>query len=228
MDDLLMSDCSECELSDTSSVFSEAQPIDCDQAVAATSPVPSPTEECRETRKRRKMYELIREKELPGFQYNTDDLRLTLCIRLRCRSQMQRIEAMFDSRNDKKQKFADFFKECVGKNSDEAWTYEADSKFESAVKSIECSKLFVQVGPEKYETIDEDAVAFRGSKFTLCHNDFSKTLECFGNQLICAEFRHFVSEFEVERRNKGLPRPDECFLQSLKFQDGKYHITWGN
>ena len=223
-----MSDCSESELSDTDSVFSEAQPIDCDQTVAATSPAPSPTEECRETRKRRKMYELIREKELPGFQYNTDDLRLTLCIGLQCRTSLQRIHAMFKERKDQTQTFANFFHKCDDDCRDEAWNYEADSKFESAVKSIECSKLFVEVGPGKSETIDEDAVVFRGSKFTLCSGDFSKTLECFGNQLICAEFRHFVSEFEVGRRNKGLPRPDECFLQSLKFKDGKYHIAWGN
>ena len=230
MDDPFASDYSGYGSSDTNSVFSEAQPLDCDETVVATSPEPPLAEETRETRERRRMYQTIRELKISGMQYALDDMRLTLSIVLKTHTMQERMKAMFCKREDKTQSYQEYVCSSLSPkgNYDETWRYEADSHFEKSVKSIECSKLFVEVGPEKYETIDEDAVLFRGPKFTLCSGNFSKTLECFGNQLICAEFRHFVSQFEVERRNLGLPRPDECFLQSLKFQDGKYHITWGN
>tara|TARA_B100000287_G_scaffold169725_1_gene160100 strand:- start:352 stop:1071 length:720 start_codon:yes stop_codon:yes gene_type:complete len=231
MRDIFAGDGSEHDASDTGSVFSETEPFNCVETVVATNPEPPLAEETREIRERRRMYETIRKQKISGMQYAPDDLRLTLCIVLKPRTMQERIKAMFCEREDKTQSYKEYVCESLSKTSkcyDETWRYEADSKFESAVKSIECSKLFVKVGPEKYETVDAAAVIFRGPKFTLCSGNFSKTFTCFGNTISCSEFRHFVAQFEVERRNLGLPRPGECFLQSLKFQDGKYHITWGN
>tara|TARA_Y100000768_G_scaffold328014_1_gene265839 strand:+ start:386 stop:1084 length:699 start_codon:yes stop_codon:yes gene_type:complete len=231
MDDPFESDYSEYDASDTSSVFSKTGSIDCDETVVATSPEPPPTEETREMRERRRMYETIRKLKISGMQYAPDDLQLTLCIVLKTHTMQERIKAMFCEREDKTQSYEQYVCDSLSKSSDrydETWRYEADSHFEKSVKTIECSKLFVKVGPEKYETVDGAAVVFRGPKFTLCSGNFSKTCTCFGNTISCSEFRHFVAQFEVERRNLGLPRPGECFLQSLKFQDGKYHITWGN